>query len=364
MTARIGLDARKARDFGIGTYTRQLAAAMAAAPGADDFRFVLFVRPGDEGLFAGLPQNFSIAAEASRPYSAAELTGFSRRIRAARLDLFHAMHYVLPLGLRTPAVVTIHDLIHLEFPFDGATPLRYPAARLLIARALSRGRVIITATDSARRDLEALSPRHAPKIRTVPHGIAPRFHSRIEPSDASRTLSAHGIDGDFALFLGGARPHKNLARVLEAFSRAAIPDFSLVLAGPMPKDVESLGASREGVRRIGVVEDADLPALYRAASFLVYPSLAEGFGLPVAEAMACGTPVIASNIPVIGEVAGDAALLVDPRDTGAIARAMRELRSNAAFRALLSARGLERAKSFSWDDAATRTLAIYREALA
>jgi glycosyltransferase involved in cell wall biosynthesis len=110
----------------------------------------------------------------------------------------------------------------------------------------------------------------------------------------------------------------------------------------MPKDVEALAASRKGVRWIGVVEEADLPALYRAAAFLVYPSLAEGFGLPVAEAMACGTPVIASNIPVFDEVAGDAALLVDPRDTGAIARA----------------------KAFSWDDAAARTLAIYREALA
>lgn len=364
MTARIGLDARKARDFGIGTYTRELAAAMAAAPAAKGFRFVLFVRPGDEGLFAGLPENFSIEAERSRPYSAAELTGFSRRIRAARLDLFHAMHYVLPLALRTPAVVTIHDLIHLEFPFDGASPLRYPAARLLIARALSRGRVIITATDTARRDLEALSPRHAPKIRTVPHGVAARFHAGIGAPEIARTLAAHGIEGDYALFIGGARPHKNLRRVLEAYARAALPDLSLVLAGPMPKDVETLAASRKGVRWIGVVEEADLPALYRAAAFLVYPSLAEGFGLPVAEAMAGGTPVIASNIPVFDEVAGDAALLVDPRDTGAIARAMSELHSNSELRSLLSARGIERAKAFSWDDAAARTLAIYREALA
>jgi alpha-1,3-rhamnosyl/mannosyltransferase len=131
----------------------------------------------------------------------------------------------------------------------------------------------------------------------------------------------------------------------------------------MPKDVETLAASQEGVRWIGIVEDSDLPALYRAAAFVVYPSLAEGFGLPVAEAMACGTPVIASDIPVFVEVAGDAALLVDPRDTGAIAGAMRELRCNASLRALLSARGLARARSFSWDDAAARTLAIYREAL-
>lgn len=363
MTARIGLDARKARDFGIGTYTRELAAAIARDPGARAFDFTLFVRPGDEELFGGLPANFSTAVEPSRPYSAAELTGFARRIRAARLDLFHALHYVLPFGLRTPAVVTVHDLIHLQFPFDGQSPLRYPAARFLIARALARGRAILTATDSARRDLEEFSPTHAAKIRTVPHGTGPAFHPEIPRGEIDRALSAHGIEGDYALFVGGARPHKNLRRALEAFSKAAIPGFSLVLAGPMPPDVVALAASHPGVRHVGVVEDGDLPALYSGAAFLLYPSLAEGFGLPVAEAMACGTPVIASDIPVLREVAGDAALFVDPRDTQALAGAMKRLRSDPAVRAELSALGLARARNFSWGDSAARTLEIYREAL-
>jgi alpha-1,3-rhamnosyl/mannosyltransferase len=301
--------------------------------------------------------------EPSRPYSAAELTGFARRIRAARLDLFHALHYVLPFGLRTPAVVTVHDLIHLQFPFDGRSPLRYPAARFLIARALARGRAILTATESARRDLEELSPTHAAKIRTVPHGTGPAFHPGIPRGEIARALSAHGIEGEYALFVGGARPHKNLRRALDAFSRAAIPSFSLVLAGPMPPDVATLAASHPGARHIGVVEDADLPALYAAATFLLYPSLAEGFGLPVAEAMACGTPVIASDIPVLREVAGGAALLVDPRDTEAIAGAMKRLHSDPALRAERSALGVARAKAFSWDDSAARTLEIYREVL-
>jgi len=363
VTARIGLDARKARDFGIGTYTRELAAAIARDPGGRAFDFTLFVRPGDEELFAGLPANFSTVVEPARPYSAAELTGFARRIRAARLDLFHALHYVLPFGLRTPAVVTIHDLIHLQFPFDGRSPLRYPAARLLISRALSRARAVLTATESSRHDLEELSPTHAAKIRTVPHGTGRGFHPGIRQEEVARVLSAHGIEGQYALFVGGARPHKNLRRALDAFSRAAIHDFSLILAGPMPPDVAALVASHPGARHIGIVEEADLPALYGAATFLLYPSLAEGFGLPVAEAMACGTPVIAADIPVLREVAGGAALLVDPRDTAAIARAMVELHSDPARRAGLSALGIARAKNFSWDDSAARTLEVYREVL-
>ena len=363
MTARVGLDARKARDFGIGTYTRQLAAAIARAPGSDDFRFTLFVQPGDEELFSELPAHCSTAIEESRPYSAAEMTGFSRRIRAARLDLFHAMHYVLPLGLGTPAVVTIHDLIHLDFPFDGATVLRYPVARLQIARSLSAGRAVITGTDSARRALEELSPRHAGKIRTVRHGIDPRYRPEIDPGEIERVRGRHRIDGDYALCVGGAQPHKNLARVLLAFDRAAVPGLTLVLAGPMPADVDALVGVRPGVRRIGVVDDGDLPPLYRGASFLLQASLAEGFGLPVAEAMACGTPVVASDLPVFREVAGDAARFFDPRDAEAIARAMREVHADAPLRARLRARGIARARDFSWDDAAARTLAIYREVL-
>jgi glycosyltransferase involved in cell wall biosynthesis len=331
---------------------------MADAPGAADFHFVLFVRPGDEDLFGGLPENFSITAETSRPYSVAELTAFPRRIRAAHIDLFHAMHYVLPFGLRMPAVVTIHDLIHLEFPFDGDTLLRYPAARLLMTRSLSRGRIIITATDSARRSLEELSPRHAAKLRTVPHGIAAPFHPRIGSAEIARTLSAHGIEGDYALFVGGARP-QNLTRPRSVHA-GAIPDFSLVLAGRCRRMSTSRRSTRGAMDRRG---GRPISRRCIAPRCTVYPARG-GFGLPVAEAMACGTPVITSDIPVFGEVAGDAALLVDPRDTDAIARAMRELHSNASLRALLSARGIARARAFSWDAAAARTLEIYREALA
>lgn len=355
MNAAIGIDARKARDFGIGTYTRELVFAMAKEPASRDYRFTLFVRPGDEPIFGGLPDHFRTVAEPSAGYSAAELGGFGRRVRRSRLDLFHAMHYVIPAAIGTPAVVTIHDLIHLAYP--GALPgwIGYAYARVMIARALACARAVIAVSAATRRDLEELSPRHADKILVVPNGVSSRFR----PDVAARGRLA--LPPSYALYLGGAKPHKNLARVLEGFASADAEGLALVLAGPMPKGIEHRLPAR--TRTIGIVDDADLPALYRGALFLVYPTLAEGFGLPVLEAMACGTPVIASDIPVFRELAGDAARFTDPSDAKAIARAIEELFRDADLRARLAAKGIARAARFSWTEAAASTLAIYRQAL-
>lgn len=360
---RVGIDARKARDFGIGTYTRQLVAALAEQPDAGEFLFTLFIRPGDENLFRDLPGYFAMVVEDAPGYSLAELTGFARRLRRADLDLFHAMHYVLPPATGTPAVVTIHDLIHLQYPDALPGPLGYPYARVMIGRALAASRAVITASDSVRRELEELAPGQASKIRTVPHGVSSAFLGEVSERELTRVRTKYALPERFALYLGGARPHKNLPRVVDAFSRAHAPGLSLVLAGPAPPDVDLRIAGRADIRSVGIIDEPDLPALYRAAVFLLYPTLAEGFGLPVLEAMASGTPVIASSIPVFREVAGDAALLVDPRDVSAIARAVEELYQNGKLRADLAQKGTARARGFSWAKAAASTLMIYRRAL-
>ena len=358
----IGIDARKARDFGIGTYTRGLIGALAALPETAAARFTLFIRPGDEALFASLPENFCVIPEPSAGYSPAELFAFGPRVRRERLGLFHALHYVLPAGLGTPAVVTIHDRIQLDFPGEGAPPLRFPYARIMIRRALGRASAVITATDAVRGELEEMSPRYAHKIRTIPHGVSPDFRPDVERDEIDRVRARHRLPRSFALYLGGAKPHKNLARVVEAFGAARTDGLALVLAGPLPEG--TAGAAGSGAAlRIGVVEDGELPALFRASDFLLYPTLAEGFCFPLLEAMASGVPAIVSDIPVCRELAGGCARLVDPRDPRSIAHAVAELAGSPSLRNALAARGLERARAFSWERTARRTWELYRRVL-
>jgi len=352
----IGIDARKARDYGIGTYTRELIGALAALPETGMARFLLFVRPGDEPLFSGLPAHFSLATEPATGYSAGELFGFGARIRRRRPDLFHALHYVLPLGVGVPSVVTVHDTIHLDFPADGASVLRYPYARIMLRRALRTAAAVISPTDAVREELRALSPAGAAKLETIPHGVPARFGADVPEEDVRRIRDRYALPVRYALFLGGAKPHKNLPRVLEAFRKSNAPALDLVLAGPMPGPEPPVA---DRVRGIGVVEETDLPALYRAADFLLYPTLAEGFCFPLLEAMASGVPAIVSDIPACREVAAGAARLVDPRDPASIAGAIEDLSRNAALREELGEKGRARARAFSWRRAAEATWNVY-----
>ena len=365
----IGLDARKARDFGIGTYTRELVASVAESPEAEDFRFVLFVRGEDRELFSGLPENFSFETANFPGYSLSELTSFARLVRRRRLALFHALHYVLPPFLGTTSVVTVHDLIHLDPRLSGR-PWAYPYARLMLTSSLSRARAVITGSNASRQSIVERFPAAAPRIAVVPHGVGDEFRPGPDPRELAALSRKYGLPERYAFFLGGDRPHKNLLRVLEGFDLAAGAgrDLGLVLAGPPPRDARALELlASPGLagraRVLGVVPAEDLPGLYRGAAFFLCPTLEEGFGLPALEAMRSGTPVVASAIPVWRETCGEAALFVDPRDPRAIAAAIARLEGSPEERARLRDLGLRRAARFPWRDTAKRTLEIYGAAL-
>ena len=359
--ATIGLDARKASDFGIGTYTRELIGALAANPDSTSYRFAVFVRPKDRGIFDSLPAHFSIEIADFPGYSLSELTTFAGQVRRRGVSLFHAFHYVLPPRLGAASIVTVHDLIHLDHELS---PRRWaaPYARFMIGRAVSRARAVIAVSDATRRELEARFPVSRGKISVIPNGVSPRF--RPDAVRASEVAKKHALPDRYALFLGGARPHKNLPRILEAFAHAGVrdPELSLVLAGPLPDPGASSSAPGR-IRALGVVPEEDLVGLYSGALVFLYPTLAEGFGLPAIEAMSSGTPVIASAIPVWEETCGAAAILVDPRDPAAIADALVRLTTSAEERQRLRDLGLARAASFSWAAAAGKTLAAYRSVL-
>ena len=274
----------------------------------------------------------------------------------------------MPLA-HPPSVVTIHDLGYRHFPeahprlsrlyLDWST--RWSSA---VARRL------IVPSEATARDLTALYGTPRERIVVIPHGHHPRFRP-LPPGEVAAGLARLGVEQPYVLFVGTLQPRKNLARVLEAFERLAargLPHrLALVgqrgwLADPLFARIERPGSPASGrVHLTGYLADDDLALVYTGAAALAFPSLYEGFGLPALEAMACGTPVLASNTSSLPEVVGDAALTADPLDTGAIAAALERLLIDEPLRAQLRERGLARAARFTWRRAAERTLAVLED---
>jgi glycosyltransferase involved in cell wall biosynthesis len=263
-------------------------------------------------------------------------------------------------------VVTIHDLGYRAFP-EAHPPLarRYLDWSTRWSAAVAR-RVIVPSAATA-RDLIAACGTPPERIVVIPHGYHPRFRP-LGRAEVDAGLARLGIAPPYLLFVGTLQPRKNLARVLAAFEQVAAGGWpgKLVLVGqqgwlsdPIFAAMGRPGSPAHGrIHLTGYLADADLPIVYNGATGLVFPSLYEGFGLPTLEALACGTPVLTSATSSLPEVVGDAALLVDPLDTDAIAAGLARIVGDGALRADLRRRGLDRARRFTWRRAAERTLAV------
>ena len=320
---RVGIDCRKIADFGIGTYIRGLLQALVEIGGE---QYVAF---GSRDIASMLPNGVEHAVVDAPKYSVRELFTVGRD---ARIDLFHAPHYVVPF-VRVPFVVTIHDLIHLRH----RNPLARAYARSMIGRAVRRSRAVIAVSHSVRNDI-ASGFGHAEKISVTPNGV-----------DAVFTAQGRKAEGRYFLFVGNDKPHKNVDRLVEA---AKAIDAPLILAGAT--------FERYGRLARGFVSSEELAALYRGAIALVIPSLDEGFGLPALEAMACGTAVITSTAPALVELTDDAAIHVDAKSITAISDAMTRVMRDENARAAMIERGLARSRQFTWRRCAEMTLEIYR----
>lgn len=366
----IGIDARKLTDFGIGTYILNLVRSLGELD--QENRYVLFVGPSHEGLLSDLPDNFRLVVERSPVYSARELFALSWRLFRMRLDLYHATHYVLPAFVPCKAVVTIHDIIHLLYPQFLPGPLAFLYAQRMIRRSLMRGDQIIAGSQNTKTDLMEYFQVGGDKINVVYYGVGERFSAPLSDDQIAESLRPFGLEPGYTLFVGNPKPHKNLDNVVKSFARAleiGELDNRLVCVGnresrdfKIERRAEQLGIA-DRVHLLGHVDDDTLTALYRGARLFLYPTLYEGFGLPVVEAMASGVPVITSNSSALKEVAEGYAQLVDPLDIEQMARAIAQLLSDREHSESWAELGRRRADDFKWPRTAQRTLEVYRKAL-
>ena len=283
-------------------------------------------------------------------------------LRHAGADLYHGTKNTLPIRLPCPAVVTVHDLAVYRHPESFAMLQRWHL-RSHVPHALRTARAVIAVSEHAAADLRGDFPAFAAKVRPIHNGVSPRFQPPPDPQSLAAFRVRHRLgDGPIVAYLGTLQPRKNVELLAAAFVRAALPDATLVLAGRIrPGYHPALPGER--VRVIGPLAAAELPIFYGAASVLVSPSLYEGFGLTLLEAMACGCPVIALRRSAVPEVVGDAGVLLDTVDEAALGAALVRVVGDHAYAGMLRARGVERAALFSWERTAAATEAIYRESV-
>ena len=364
---RVAIDARKLHDFGIGTYIRNLLRHLARIDRENEY--VLLCHEPDMGIAAGLGQNFRTVLEPAGNYSIREQVHVPLVLMREKPDVFHAPHYVLPVAVRSRSVVTIHDCIHLMFPQYLPNRAAYAYARGARWSAARRSDRILTVSEASKRDILHFFNVPPEKIVVVYNAIDERFWIEPAADDIARVRERFQLDHGFVLYAGTIKPHKNLVRLIEAFAELRKGEFDELKLLIIGDEISKLPALRRAVhshklhkhvRFLGFLPDETLAALYRLAAVFVFPSLYEGFGLPPLEAMASGTPVVTSNVSSLPEVAGDAAVLVDPYDVDSIVSGVRRVLTDPALADDLRRKGLVRARDFSWERSVARTHDIYR----
>jgi glycosyltransferase involved in cell wall biosynthesis len=355
----IGLDARKIQDPGIGPYIRNLMRHLA--------------RMQDKDFFRDLPDNFRPGYERAPVYSVRELFALSWQLWRSKLDLFHSTHYVLPAWVGSPVVVTIHDIVDLLYPEFLPSRMAFLYAQTMIHRSLSRANRLIAVTQSTRSDLVKHFDVDGRKVEVIYNGVEDVFRKKLSPEELERWRRDLGLERSYLLFVGNSGPkRKNLDTVIQAYARArelASFDAPLVCIGERSgsefKTRQRAANLRMGehVRLLGKVAPEALPALYQGATLFLYPTLYEGFGMPVVEAMASGVAVITSNTSALKEIAEGYAHLIDPLDVEGMARAIAHCMSDPEHRNSLAKLGLRRAEDFRWSQTARKTLEVYISAM-
>lgn len=378
MSSHIVIDTRRSRDFGIGTYIRSLVRALA---GIDHHNRYTLVSAAEEArALKDLPENFTTALYSRSDLDPLSDIGFPFLLRRLKPDLVHIPLNRVPLAMIRPYVVTVHDMSSLLFE-DQGSDLRMRIRRYRYRRGLMRANEVIAVSETTKRDIEDLigiPPDHLHRVYNAPDPGFFAHGNGFDLQEKHRILERYQIQSPYLLYAGNIRLHKNVPRLIEAFAvvrdqlstHPVYKDLRLIIIGdtisqyPSVRQAVIKSRVENVVRFLGFVPFETLRYFYEAATAFVFVSRYEGFGLPPLEAMACGTPVVASNVSSLPEVLGDAAVQVNPANVFEIARGITEVLLDDSLRSALVRCGREQAARFSWERAAREVLAIYHQACA
>jgi glycosyltransferase involved in cell wall biosynthesis len=370
---RIAFDARDVGDFGIGTHIRNLVQALGRVDRENEY--VLVCAPESKDEFHGLPPNFQVASCRWTDRDWRDHFAFPAFLGRLRADLHHIPVNRVPILMRRPYVVTVHDIGRLVY--SEKAQFRRLFNFWQRQRGLARAERVIAVSTATKLDVESTLGIPSEKITRIYEALDERF---VELGAAQRRspkalLERYGVTYPYVLYAGSIRPQKNVPRLIEAFSvvrgelmsHPVYKDLRLVIIGgdstENPAVRVAVNRTKMGgfVRFFGFVSQETLRTFYESAVAFAFPSLNEGFGMSPLEAMACGTPVLTSNVSSLPEVVGEAALLVNPENVFEIARGLKEILLDEAVRQRLTELGKKQVHLFSWDRAARETLSVYRE---
>ncbi|KAA3660798.1 MAG: glycosyltransferase family 1 protein [Chloroflexi bacterium] len=366
------LDARTTTDHfpGIGRYVSNLGQAMATQLLPNE-ELLFLQNPGETSDHWQMPTtaniNTIVMEKTISPFSIRQQWAIPQQLHQHQATMYHSPYYLMPYRPKVPTVVTIYDLIPQLFPQTVSLQARL-LSRLATRLALRSANHIIVISETTRRDLLAAFPIQPEKVTAVPLAPDPIFQPQPE-STILQIRHKYNLPETYALYLGSNKPHKNLVRLLEAWKIIIDEQENppqLIIAGawinryPEPQQKAAEFGIENAVQFLGPIPEADLAALYSSAALFVFPSLYEGFGLPVIEAMACGTAVSCANSSSLPEIGSDAAHYFDPTNVREMATVIGRLLANDSLRFELEEKGKTQAQNFSWKKAANSTLQIYR----
>lgn len=372
---RVAIDIRRAGDYGLGTYIRNIVNQLARIDNVS--RYLLIGERRHIAEFDSLPDNFELLEYAHQPGTFSTHLHLPWLLRKCRVDILHMPWFYAPAIVPSRLLITVHDLSDVLAPPVGASPPVQTGRLFFARRALNRADHIFAVSHASKRDLARFFHIAEAKISVVYDAVDERFLTEPLPADADRILERHAVNSPYVLYAGNIRPQKNLPRLIEAFAVAKAelrgnPEFDqlklLVIGEALNRHADLRRAVvrarvREDVRFLGFVPGPVLRVFYSRALAFLFPSLYEGFGLPPLEAMAHGTPVLTSNVSSLPEVFQEAALLVNPENVFDIARGIRQILTDNALRQTLRRRGYERARMYSWENAARLVHAAYHSVL-